>query len=536
MPRPRLPLPLPAAAVLAAAGGLATAAAFPGVGLWALAPVGVAALTVATAGQRARRGAALGLLFGWAFFVPLLQWSGVYVGALPWLALATLCALFTALTGALLPRAQRAPWHLGPVAVAATWVVVEALRARAPFGGFPWGRLAFSQADAPALGLAAVGGSPLVSFAVALAGALLAAALLRAVRPGPAVPRAGGARRGARWAAPLAAAAACAVAGAGALVPRPVDASNGTVRVAAVQGNTPEPGLDFNAERRAITDNHARATAALAADVRAGRAVQPDLVVWPENSSDIDPLVNRDAADVITAAVEAVRAPTLIGAVLQGPGRGLSNAGIVWRPGTGPAERYVKQRPAPFGEYMPYRSFFRLFSDKVDLVRQDFVAGSRTGILPMGPATVGDVICFEVLFDDLAREAVLAGADLLVVQTNSATFGTSNMAPQQLAMSRLRALETGRSVVHVSTVGISALITPDGVAHQNTRLLTSAVLQAEMPLRTQLTPAVRVGAAVEYALCAVGLLLLVAGGRRRRAVPAPVQAGPPSPVPSGALR
>ncbi|WP_245886736.1 apolipoprotein N-acyltransferase [Kineococcus xinjiangensis] len=532
MPRPAdRPLPLLPAALLAAAGGGLSAAAFPGLGWWPLAPVGVAALVLAVAGQRPRRAALLGLLHGWAFFVPLLQWSGVYVGALPWLALATLCALFHVLLAALLPRALRAPWGLAPLAVAGTWVAVEALRARVPFGGFPWGRLAFSQADAPTLGLASLGGSPLVSFAVALSGALLALAVTTLARRGRLVqlpdvrlPSRGTGGRATRAAA-AAAALAVAAMGAGALLPRPVDASEGTAQVAAVQGNTPEPGLDFNAERRAVLDNHARATLELAREVRAGRAPQPELVLWPENSSDIDPLLNPDAAAVISRAVEAVDAPTLVGAVLQGPGEGLSNAGIVWRPGTGPTERYVKQRPAPFGEYMPYRSFFRIFSDKVDLVRQDFVAGTSTSLLPMGPALVGDIICFEVLFDDLAREAVAAGADLLVVQTNSATFGTSNMAPQQLAMSRLRAVETGRSVVHVSTVGISALITPDGVAHQSTELLTSAVLQGELPLRSGLTFAVRHGLAVELFLCGVGVLLLLAARRRPRA--AAVASGPP---------
>ncbi|GAA4988331.1 hypothetical protein GCM10023225_27540 [Kineococcus glutinatus] len=286
--------------------------------------------------------------------------------------------------------------------------------------------------------------------------------------------------------------------------------------MAAVQGNTPTDGLDFNAERRAVLDNHARATAQLAADVRAGRVPQPDLVLWPENASDIDPLLNADAARVISGAVDAVGAPTLVGAVLQGPGEGLTNAGIVWSPGTGPGQRYAKQRPAPFGEYMPYRSFFRLFTDKVDLVSRDFVPGTSTGVMSMGGAKVGDIICFEVLFDDLPREAVLAGADMLVVQTNNATFGYSHEAVQQLAMSRLRAVETGRSVVQISTVGVSAFITPDGVAHQRTGLFTSAVLNGQLPLRSQLTFAVRHGQAVELALCALGGLLVLAAGRDRR--------------------
>ncbi|NIZ90986.1 apolipoprotein N-acyltransferase, partial [Kineococcus rubinsiae] len=315
-----------------------------------------------------------------------------------------------------------------------------------------------------------------------------------------------------------------AVTAAGALVPRPTAAEAGTRRIAAVQGNTPSEGLDFNSERRAVLDNHANATLALAQRVQDGTAPQPDLVFWPENSSDIDPFLNPDARAVIDRAVDAVGAPTLVGAVLQGPGRYLSNAGLVVAPGTGidQTQRYVKQHPAPFGEYMPYRAFFRQFTDKVDLVSRDFVHGDRVGLLDMGGVPVGDVICFEVNFDGVVRESVRAGAQLLVVQTNNATFGMSNEAVQQLAMSRLRAVETGRSVVHVSTVGVSAIITPDGAAHQETQLFTQAVLEADLPLRTTQTIATRIGVAPEVALTVLGFVLLllprpgVRGGRTGR--------------------
>ncbi|WP_338073512.1 apolipoprotein N-acyltransferase [Kineococcus siccus] len=525
-PAPPAPLPLLASLPLAVAGGLAAWAAFPGsasdAGWWFNAPVAVALLSIATYGARARRGALLGLAFGWAFSIPHVAWSGTYVGVLPWMALATACAAFYTVLGLALPRLQRARWGLGPLAVACGWIAVEALAERQPFEGFPWGKLAFSQADAPTLGLAALGGAPLVSFGVTLAGALLGAAVLALAR----VPAPPGAPRPARRARPavVAVALAAVVTGAGALVPRPTAAEDGTARVAAVQGNTPEEGLDFNAERRAVLDNHASATLGLARRIEDGTSPQPDLVLWPENSSDIDPFRNPDARAVIDRAVDAVGAPTLVGAVLQGPGESLSNAGLVVNPGTGidPDQRYVKQHPAPFAEYMPYRSFFRTFTDKVDLVPRDFVHGDRVGLLDMGGVRVGDVICFEVNFDGIVRDTVRAGAQVLVVQTNNATFGMSNEAVQQLAMSRLRAVESGRSVVHVSTVGVSAIITPDGAAHQETSLFTQAVLEADVPLRSTQTVATRVGAAPEVVLTALGVLLLLLarpgarGGRRGR--------------------
>jgi apolipoprotein N-acyltransferase len=289
-----------------------------------------------------------------------------------------------------------------------------------------------------------------------------------------------------------------------------------SVQLAAVQGNVPEAGLDFNAQRRAVLDNHVRATLALAEAVRAGRTPRPDLVVWPENSSDIDPLVNADASAEIYQAAAAVGVPVLVGAVLDGPGNTVLNAGIVWTPGAGPTARYLKQHPVPFAEYIPYRSFFRIFSDKVDLVTRDFAPGHAVGVLPMGPARVGDVICFEVAYDDLVRDTVRAGADLLVVQTNNATFGYTAESTQQLAMSRLRAIESGRAVVQISTVGVSGLIRPDGSLLDRSGLFTTDVLAGRLPLRTGLTVATRVGEAPEIALSALGCILVAAAAIRRR--------------------
>lgn len=519
-------LPLPGALPLAAVGGLVLAPAFPGIGWWPLAPVAVAALSLATRGQRVRGASLVGLVAGLAFFLPHLHWSGIYVGWLPWVALATLEALFVALLGALLPLAWSAPGgRAGTVlATAGLWVGEEALRGREPFGGFPWGRLAFSQTDAPTLGYAALGGAPLVTAAVALAGACLAVAVvdLTAGRS---------AHRPARRlvTVPVTVAASLAVIAGGVLVPRPTD-SPAAAEVAAVQGNVPAPGLDFNAQRMAVLSNHVLATAKLADRVAEGRAPRPDVVLWPENASDIDPLRNEDAASAIQAAVDRSGVPVLVGAVLEQPTDHLSNAGIVWWPTgsahPGPGERYVKRHPAPFGEYIPYRSFFRVFSDKVDLVRRDFAPGDRVGVLAAGNVRLGDVICFEVAYDSLVRDPVRDGANVLVVQTNNATFGYTDESIQQLAMSRLRAVESGRAVVHISTVGVSALISPDGHVMTRSGHFTQQVLQARLPLRTGQTVATRLGEFPEVGLAAVGLLLAAAARLRRRPTVVPPPAHP----------
>lgn len=489
----------PARLALALVSGLLLYLAFPPVGASWLAAPAVGLLALSCLGARARLGAALGFVHGVALFLPLVEWAAANAGLLALIALVLLQAAFFALLGAALALVTRtAGW---PLWTAAIWVGQEALRARVPFGGFPWGKLAFSQGDSWLTPLAALGGAPLVSFAVALLGGALAWAALR-LRPTPVV--AGLAVLG----------ALAATGGAAALVPVPT--SGETVRVSVVQGNVPRLGLDFNAQRAAVLDNHVRATRELAADVRAGRVEQPELVVWPENASDIDPFTDPAAYDAIDAAVQDVGVPVLVGAVLQGPGEKISNVGIVWDPETGPGARYVKRHPVPFGEYIPYRSLVRRITTKVDLVPRDFAAGNEVGVLDVGPVRLGDVICFEVAYDDLVRDTVTGGGRLLVVQTNNATFGRSGETVQQLAMGRLRAVEHGRTVLVAATSGISAVIEPDGEIVDRAPVFTRRVMTHEVPVRSDLTVATRVGAVPEALLAGLGALAVGAALVRRR--------------------
>jgi apolipoprotein N-acyltransferase len=490
------------------AGGL-LCLAFPTFDVWVAAPLALALLAWAVTGLGAGRGLLAGVLFGLAFFVPTLSWSGVYVGALPWLALATLESLFIGLAGALYGWLSRAG-RVRPFAFAVVWVVTEGLRARAPYGGFPWLKLAFSQADSPVGRLVALGGAPFVGFTLALGGGLLALAAQRAVL----------ARRdaaGMPWrplALPVAAALGLGVVGLA--VPLPTDGQS--AQFLGVQGNVPKAGLDFNAQRRAVLDNHVAATWQAQSEVESGRARTPDLVVWPENASDIDPVRNADARDEIAATVTRLGRPLVVGGLLEEPPGMVSNVSLLYEPGRGITDRYVKRHPVPFAEYIPNRAFFRIFSAEVDLVSRDFVAGSSVGVFHVTGTSgqqirAGVAICFEVAYDDIMRDAVEAGANVLLVQTNNATFGYTAESPQQLAISRVRAMELGRSVVHVSTVGQSALITPDGTAHQVTSLFTQALVRGALPLRDATTVATRVGESPEWAAAAALVLLLVMGVR-----------------------
>jgi apolipoprotein N-acyltransferase len=478
--------------VTAVVAGVVLDIAFPPHDLWWLTPVGVALLTLACRGGSPRQGALVGLVAGLGFFGPLLVWTGAVAGPGAWLALAVLEALFVVALGAALSVVTRLPgW---PVWTSALWVGEEALRDRLPFGGFPWGRLAFSQGHTWLTPLAAVGGAPLVTFAVAAVGAAVAALVLRT---------------GLRTA--LAATAVVLVAAP--FVPIP--SGGRQVTIAVVQGNVPRLGLDAFSQRAAVLNNHATATHDLAAAVRAGRQPRPDLVIWPENASDLDPYTDPQAASTIDAAVRDVGVPVLVGAVLDGPGNKVRNAGIVWDPVAGAGQMYVKRHPVPFGEYMPFRAFARRITSKVDLVPRDFARGTRPGALTVGPAQLADVICFEVAYDGVVRDAVRAGGRLLVVQTNNATFGRSGETYQQLAMGRLRAVEHGRSVLVAATSGVSAIIAPDGALVQRSSVFHRDVLVQRVALRGSSTLATRLGVLPELLLCAVAAGALLVGVVRR---------------------
>ena len=479
---PRDPVRLAAAL----ASGLLLDLAFPPHDLWLLAPVAVGLLTATVRDQPPRRGALLGLLHGLGLFVPLLVWAGTIAGPAAWLALALMEACYLALLGAALALVTRLPaW---PVWAAVLWVGEEALRDRTPFGGFPWGRLAFSQGHTPLTPLAAVGGAPLVTLAVAALGVVLV------TRPRPAV-----------LLGPLLL---------GLALSWPVPTDGPTVAIAVVQGNVPRLGLPLADQQSAVLTNHVDATRALAAAVRAGTARQPDLVIWPENASDLDPYTDAAAAAAIDGAVRDIGVPVLVGAVTDGPGRFVSNRGIVWDPVTGAGTSYVKRHPVPFGEYIPLRSLVRRVTTKVDLVPRDFARGTKPGVLDVGPVRLGDVICFEVAYDGVVRDVVTGGGRLLVVQTNNATFGRSGETSQQLAMGRLRAVEHGRSVVVAATSGVSAVIAPDGRLQHRTQILTRDVTVQQVVLRDHRTLATRVGAWPELALSLLALGALATGVRR----------------------
>ncbi|MGW1895422.1 apolipoprotein N-acyltransferase [Streptomyces sp. NPDC002004] len=486
-------------AVVAALSGVLLYVSFPPRTLWWLALPAFAAFGWCLRGRSWKAGLGLGYLFGLGFLLPLLVWTGVEVGPVPWLALVAIEAAFIALVGAGVACVSRLP--VWPLWGAALWIAAEAARARVPFGGFPWGKVAFGQADGAFLPLAALGGTPVLGFAVVLCGF----GLCDIVRQGLEARSSGVVRRGAAVAAVLAVAAPVV----GALAARGLvsdTAEHGTATVAVIQGNVPRAGFGFNAQRRAVLDYHARETVRLAERVKAGKVARPDFVLWPENSSDIDPFHNPDARDVIDGAAKAIGVPVSVGSVVEDDNGKLYNEQILWDPEKGPVDTYDKRQIQPFGEYIPLRSVVGFFSSDVGMVRQDFSRGSKPGVFTMAGAEVGLATCYETAFDWAVRDTVTHGAQMISVPSNNATFDRSEMTYQQLAMSRVRAVEHSRTVTVPVTSGVSAVIMPDGRVVQRTGMFVADSLVAKVPLRTSLTPATRLGVLPE------GLIVLLAAG------------------------
>ena len=418
--------------------------AFEPIGKWWLAPI---ALTVHMyAIDRTDRKLLSTFIFAFTFNSVLLHWTSTYVGSTPWIILSV------GLSSLYLPLALVGRW--GIAAYPLIFVVLEEIRNRFPFGGFGWARVAYSQADAPYANIASRGG------AISLSGitVLIAAFVYCAVNK----------RIIFIFLVPLFAL----------VIPNSIS-TVGQTSVLMIQGNVPQLGLDFNARAKQVFYNHLNETKLALAQ---GKKV--DFIVWPENAVDVDPYTNKDVYEQL----ESFDKPLIIGAI-TGKGEKLLNTSILW--GDKVQDIYVKQHLTPFGEYIPLRSLAKKISPFVNQV-DDFSPGNKQKIFSIGQARVAPVICFELLDDEILANAAKS-SNLLVVQTNSATFGTSAESAQQLSITRIRAIEHSRNVVSVSTTGISAIIDFNGKILRQTSMGTTDHVFADVGLIEDSSPRDRYG-------------------------------------------
>ncbi|HEY0471732.1 MAG TPA: apolipoprotein N-acyltransferase [Kribbella sp.] len=466
-------------------------------------------------GVSIKGGILVGAGFGIAYFAVLVPWLSV-IGGDAAIALAVLEGLFYGVFGAL--ASQTLKHRLWILWVPCLWVATEYATASVPFGGFPWGRLAWAFADSPLGKLASVVGIPGLSFSIALLGVLVYAVLRR---------------RSALSLRAVALVAGIAVVGLSAAVPLSSAGNGKTVTAAMVQGNVPGKGLEFLGRARTVTRNHLTATLDLQKQIEAGTQLKPDVVIWPENSTDIDPFKDPETRLDIEQAVKAVGVPILVGAVLEGPGPNeRQTAGIVWDPATGPGQIYAKRHPVPFGEYIPFRDQLLPYIKRLEMIGRQTAPGKVPGVMPISGVTFGDVICFEVAYDGVVGDLMKGGAQVLVVQTNNATYSGTGQPEQQFAITRMRAIETGRTVLVASTSGISGVIRPDGTVEHKSGQHVSDVYVASVPVRDGQTLATALGGWPQWILTGLGIIGagLVLLTRRDRKDPDPD--GPPAQEPS----
>lgn len=510
------PLPLWAALLVALASAPVLDAAFPDRDWWPLVFPGVALTLVPLIGRRLGSAFLVGFVAGFAFFglhthwttmfLGLAPWSTTGLALLPWVGLTTLMALWCGLGGMLITLAYRwlphaLPGILGrmlalPAVVAALWIAREGISGTWPYGGFAWGRVALSQSESPLAQLFPWLGVAGVSFAIVF----VSAVGVEAVRA-TAVPRIP------RLVLPLGLLAMLLI------VPGFPIATTGEVRVLAVQGNA-NAGYFQPSE---WGDNLADQVSATL-DALSELDEPVDLVVWPEGGSELDPLRSDEAARVWDAISRAADAP-LVAGTFTNRGDDYFNTVLSWSAGEGAVDMYDKKHPVPFGEYVPQRALFeRIVPDLIGLIGREYTPGSLSGALSVGgPGTsqsilAGVAICFDIVNDRLVADLVRDGAEIILAPTNNADFGPTDQSIQQLAIARIRALELGRSVVNISTVGTSAIIAPDGSTVEQLPTFEPGWMAETVPTSDTVTPAARAGSGIEIALVALGVLGLGASG------------------------
>jgi apolipoprotein N-acyltransferase len=458
-------------------------------------------ILIAIKGLKFLPAAGVGFLSGMAFYMSQVEWISQYLGPVPLIALSVLESFIFALGLGCIAvvwtfLAERVKGNLASLvislSIATIWTGREFVSINFPYGGFPWSRVAQALSDSFLSQLVYfVGISGLTFLSVFMTVSLLTFLQAGLKSFGRNIPSLAG---------------TLAIIGLAAFFVVPVESESGEVTVASVQGNA-NAGLFANAERGTFLRNHLEATELLKDHPRRSEI---DFIVWPENASDLNPQTNALAKLQIDSVVQNYQVPLILGAITES-GEEVFNSSLYFVPGVGQVDQYDKKRPVPFAEYVPDRDFwYALAPDLVGLISRGYAYGTRDGIFEYEGSNLGVLICFEIAIDDIGRSLVAEGAEIILSQTNNADFGRSDETFQQAALARLRAIETGRAVVNISTVGVSKVFLPNGEVVDELPIFEPGVMVQTLPLRTSITPAMLIGPTFDLVVNVVALLLLAA--------------------------
>lgn len=483
--------------LVAIVAGLLVAFSLPPWGWWPLAYVGVALFAMCRPNSNRAR-FMFGTLFALAWLAPGMAWMwfltapGYVIAALLFSALHGIAAM---ITGAVTDR-QKHRAIVGPLA----HTLAEALRFSFPFGGVPLATLAISQAASPIAPIVRVGGPLLLTYVVLQIGFLLAnlrktAASKRAMH------------------AVLLTVVVAVLPIAGSIAPHGRDIGR-TLNIAAVQGGGPQGTLAINTNSRDVVIRHLDATKTITGGI-ASTDDQLDLVIWPENVIDVSSFSSSVERTEVAAQAARLNAPFLVGITEDLDNKFFTNAQVVVNTDGSLGGRYDKVRRVPFGEFVPMRGLLEAVGAPVDRIPRDALAGNDTAILRAADTTIAVVISWEVFFAGRANEGVERGATLLVNPTNGSSYTGTILQTQQIASSRLRALETGRWLVQVSPTGFSAFVSPSGQVFDRTGVSEQHVITREVQLRSGRTIYSRLGDMPFILIMSASLIALLIVGRRK---------------------
>ena len=490
-------LPLWAAVLVAVAAGLILDLAYPSVGWWPLAFVGVGLSLVALIGRSAWGALLVGFIFGITFYLVHIVWLNRYLGVIPWFALAVAATIYVALGSVLIalayrwmPRAVPGRWAqlvLTPLLIAGLWTLRELVTGSWPYTGFPWARIGMSQSESPLSHLTSwIGVTGLSFLMVAFTAGTIEWLRLR------------------QWSDVR---TALPVAGLGIallVTPQFPTTPAGTMTVGSVQGNGPSGYFDARQRNDILNAQLSASTDLIGQDM--------DVLLWPEGGIDSDPMTNATTAAVLDGLSEAADAPLLVNAATT-RGDLTYNTSMLWEAGEGAVQYHDKTHPVPFGEYVPDRWFYEMIvPDLIGLIGREYTPGSNPPYVDIDGTGVGLAICFDVIYDDVIHDGARDGAEVYMFQTNNADFRNTDENLQQLAFARTRAIETGRSVVNISTVGTSQVIGPDGATIDSLPADEAGAMLTDVPLRTGLTPSIVIGGSLGMAIAILSIAGLIASG------------------------
>jgi apolipoprotein N-acyltransferase len=470
--------------------GLLVASSMPPWGWWPLAFVGLAMFTsLELTATRARQRFTTGFVFGLGWFFPALAWMwfltapGYIVGVAMYASLHGLASLVV-----VRKDNNRSFLFLSPVA----HMLIEVLRMCVPFGGVPLATLGIAQVGGPLHRVASIGGVILLSWLTWQVGALLAKR--------PRDFSVDHQHRRLLW-------SLCLLVLVGSyFAPRGSNTGH-DFHVVAVQGGGPQGTRAINTNPRDVVERHLAATRTINNNID-----NPiDLVVWPENVIDVADFETSDELAEIGAEASRLNAPFAVGITEDVNREHFTNAQVIVTTDSEATSRYDKVRRVPFGEYMPMRSFLKSLGAPVDQVPRDALAGTEPAFLDVPTATgnerIGVVISWEVFFGGRAREGVKNGAGLIINPTNGSSYTWTVLQSQQVASSKLRAIETGRWVVQISPTGFSAFVDPEGNVYQRTGVSEQKVISRDIAIRSGQTLYVALGDKPWIALLALVFLI-----------------------------